>query len=167
MARHRHCPVAADIVASALQDFVWAQTDTFNAMREQCESPIEELFLGGLMAASLRNGDCIEFSEGGLLGGAPPTRPTCYQQVRMGDYRVDFFIIKPGPKGATNIVVECDGHEFHALTKEQQTNDRKRDRYFTSSGYIVLRFTGSEIFADPYRCGYEVLKMAVLTAGRE
>lgn len=167
MKRPRHNPVAADIVASALQDFMWAQTDTFNVMREQCESPIEELFLGGLMAASLRHGDCMEFCEGGLLAGAAPTRPSCYQQVRMGDYRVDFFIIKPGPRGVTNIVVECDGHEFHAATKEQMTRDRKRDRYFTSSGYVVLRFTGSEIFADPYKCGYEVVKMAVLTDARE
>ena len=165
MKPRRPNPVAREIVASALQDFMWAQTDTFNAMREQCESPIEELFLGGLMAASLRHGDCIEFSEGGLLAGAVPLRPTCYQQVRMGDYRVDFFIIKPSPKGVTNIVVECDGHEFHAVSKEQMARDRKRDRYFTSAGYVVLRFTGSEIFADPYHCGYEVVKMAVLSEG--
>lgn len=161
MPRRRPAPQARAIVADALQDLVWSHTDTFEIMRAQCESPIEELFLSGLMAASFRHGDAMEFCEGGLLDGRAPVRPSCFQQVRLGDYRVDFYIIKPVPGGIANIIVECDGHEYHT-SKEHVARDRKRDRYFTAAGYVVLRFTGSEIFTDPYKCGYEVLKMAVL-----
>lgn len=161
MSRRCPTPQAREIIAQALQDLVWSHTDTFEMMRGECESPIEELFLAGLMAASFRNGDAIEFCEGGLLGGRPPIRPSCFQQVRLGDYRVDFYIIKPIPGGVTNIIVECDGHAFHT-SKSDVAKDRRRDRYFSAAGYVVLRFTGSEIFADPYKCGYEVVKMAVL-----
>lgn len=153
---------AARIVAAALDELVGAHTSTFELMSEKCGSPIEELLLAGLMAASFRNGDVLEFREGGLLDGPEPSRPTCYQQVRIANYRVDFFIIKPTMDGIVYIVVECDGHEFHERTADQASNDRQRDRFFTSKGYAVLRFTGSEIHADPFKCGYEVIRMAVM-----
>lgn len=156
---------ATRIVASALEELTAAHTTTFKLMIEKCGSPIEELFLAGLMAASFRNGDILEFREGGLLDGPEPTRPTCYQQVRIANYRVDFFIIRPTITGFVYIVVECDGHEFHERTAEQASNDRQRDRFFTSKGYAVLRFTGTEIHNDPFKCGYEVIRMAVIAGG--
>jgi hypothetical protein len=154
---------AADLVRSALQDLVYSHTDTFEAMRARCDSPIEELFLAGLMAASFRHADCIEFREGGPLNGPAPIRPTCYQQVRISEYKVDFLIVRPSVSASRNVVVECDGREYHALVQEQTSRDRERDAFLNRTGYTVLRFTGAELNADAYRCGYEVLKMAVLT----
>ncbi len=53
------------------------------------------------------------------------------------------------------VVVECDGHDFHEKTKEQAQHDKERDRRFIDLGYIVLRFTGSEIYKDPFKCASE------------
>ena len=46
------------------------------------------------------------------------------------------------------LIVECDGHDFHEKTKEQAKKDKQRDRYLITSGFYVLRFTGSEIWND-------------------
>ena len=154
---------AAALVTNALQDLIHSHTETFEAMRAGCESPIEELFLAGLMAASFRHGDCVEFREGSPMNPPKITRPTCFQQVRVSDFRLDFLLVKPTPEGYQNIVIECDGHEFHERTPQDATRDRSRDRFFAARGYIVLRFTGTELAADPFKCGYEVLKMAVLS----
>lgn len=70
-------------------------------------------------------------------------------QIRLANYRADFGF--PGRK----IAVECDGHEYHK-TQEQRTHDARRDRVFTTEGWNVIRFTGSEINADPLKCAREI-----------
>ncbi len=94
-------------------------------------------------------------------------------RVNGGQYRADLFIelsrarrvTEPGD-GVTvrllrsevfaRLVVELDGHDFHERTREQARRDRSRDRYLLASGYTVFRFTGSEIFRNPYRAVAEV-----------
>lgn len=39
-----------------------------------------------------------------------------------------------------NVVVECDGYEFHSRV-EDFANDRRRDQLLVARGYTVLRFT--------------------------
>lgn len=56
---------------------------------------------------------------------------------------------------AGEVIVECDGHEFHERTKHQAQRDRSRDRELQRSGYRVFRFTGSELFKDPFACAKE------------
>jgi len=80
-----------------------------------------------------------------------------------GKYRVDFLIsIQIPPRNENNfkyIVVECDGHDFHERTKEQAKRDKSRDRDLQANGYIVMRFTGSEIWHSPLQCVSEVMRM--------
>jgi hypothetical protein len=45
------------------------------------------------------------------------------------------------------IAIECDGHAYHS-SKEQITRDNIRARKLTKAGWSVLRFSGSEIYAD-------------------
>jgi very-short-patch-repair endonuclease len=84
-------------------------------------------------------------------------RPTfeLVPQHQIGPYRVDIAIL------GAKIVVECDGHAFHAMTKEQVARDNKRDRYLQSEGWRVLRFSGSEIHNRLSACADEVIAMAV------
>ena len=42
-------------------------------------------------------------------------------------------------------------------TKEQAARDKKRDRFFQGLGFKVLRFTGSEIWADAHACVEEII----------
>jgi hypothetical protein len=69
-------------------------------------------------------------------------------EVIIGPYKVDFVYLD-------KIVVEIDGHEYHK-TKEQRDYDYKRERYLMKKGYIVVRFTGTEIFLDSETCAEEV-----------
>lgn len=77
------------------------------------------------------------------------------QEFEMGFYRVDFII----ECGRSMLIVECDGHEWHDRTKEQAKNDRNRDRFFLWMGVPVVRFTGSELFADPVYCAKEAISI--------
>lgn len=64
-----------------------------------------------------------------------------------------YFWIPSNPK--VNIVVECDGFQFHS-NKEMFTSDRQRDRALQERRYEVLRFSGSEIFADPIQSSHSL-----------
>jgi Protein of unknown function (DUF559) len=56
----------------------------------------------------------------------------------------------------TRLIVEADGHDFHERTKAQARHDKSRDRALQAAGWRVMRFTGSEIYADANRCAHEV-----------
>jgi very-short-patch-repair endonuclease len=100
-------------------------------IRESTESPIEAI----VYLALWNWGDM-----GHCLHGL-----RIWPQKQIDKYRVDFYIEYRDKK----IIVECDGHDFHEKTKRQAERDKKRDRFFASRGYIVLRYTGSEICSDP------------------
>lgn len=79
----------------------------------------------------------------------------CVPQHPTEGYRLDFAVVSEGVR----IAIECDGHDFHERTKEQAAHDRRRDRALTAAGWIVMRFTGSEIHADADSCAREVARM--------
>lgn len=70
-------------------------------------------------------------------------------QQEIGDFTCDFLL------RSERIVIECDGHEFHTTVK-RQARDRRIDRELQKQGYAILRFTGSQINADPKTCAIEV-----------
>jgi very-short-patch-repair endonuclease len=73
-------------------------------------------------------------------------------QAEVGPYRADILVTD----GDRQLVVECDGAEFHATTKEQVERDKRRDRYCAARGICVMRFTGAEINRDPRGCAAEI-----------
>lgn len=78
-------------------------------------------------------------------------------------YRIDFAVFVIDQKGEVvgKIAVEMDGHEFHERTKEQAKRDKSRDRKLVAAGWSVLRFTGSEIWANARKCATEVSLLAI------
>lgn len=96
------------------------------------------------------------------------------RQVQIDAYRVDFVVnawtygrVWGGADGPVEgnerwrkLVVECDGHDYHERTKEQAARDRSRDRALTAAGYDVFRFTGSELWRDPWACADQVIEWA-------
>ena len=112
---------------------------------EKTESPIEEALFWAL--------------HGTLTAWFPGVAVAIIPQKRIGKYRADFLVDVPG---IVKIVVEADGHDFHEKTKYQAQRDRKRDRDIQSYGYKVMRFTGSEIYANPRKCAWEVERMIVV-----
>jgi very-short-patch-repair endonuclease len=67
-------------------------------------------------------------------------------------YRLDFLVYYDG----RGVAVELDGHDSHK-TKEQRGRDAARDRWLLSRGIPVVRFTGSQVWADVAGCVKELL----------
>jgi very-short-patch-repair endonuclease len=103
---------------------------------ENTESPIEAALVRAIR-------EWVRFN--GLL-----TQVTT--QAEIGPYRADILVREVG----RFLVVECDGADFHCITKEQVERDKRRDRYCVARGIYVMRFTGSEITRDPRGCAAEV-----------
>jgi very-short-patch-repair endonuclease len=69
-------------------------------------------------------------------------------------YRLDFLVFHDGHC----VAVELDGHDWHK-TKEQRSHDAERDRWFAARKIETLRWTGSQVFADPQGCVSELLNV--------
>lgn len=121
---------------------------------EECETPIEVLL--GLEIR--REIDSLNGTEGLYYYLHPQ------YEIEVSDslYRVDFLLAPVMAEKITtypNIVIECDGHDYHERTKEQAKRDRARERELLKAGYRVVRFTGSEIVANPKKCAWEVISI--------
>lgn len=123
----------ADWVASAFtKNLNWC-LDTM----KKCESPIERSFVPALLGLRMA------FPAPDFVI-VEPQHEVAHRSGRS--YRMDFLVhgFCKGHKFA--IDVECDGHAFHELTKEQAHRDKQRDRDLQAMGYRVARFTGSELW---------------------
>ena len=85
-------------------------------------------------------------------------------RAELGDHRVDFLLTLDGTlrhfgihAASKRMVVECDGHDYHDLTKEQASRDRERDRSLQSFGFLVFRYTGRDIWVDVFKCASEAI----------
>lgn len=136
-----------EVVEEARTNFSCA----FGVASQDCESPIEALFLAAFIGVCLRDSSY-----------------KIYPQRHVGRYRVDFYItfMADDPKWRRDVIVECDGHDYHERTKEQAERDKKRDRAITGSGIPVFRFTGRELHRDPEACVMEILDYTQEHLGR-
>jgi very-short-patch-repair endonuclease len=79
-------------------------------------------------------------------------------QVPWRGWRMDFAIVR-GPEILA--FVECDGATFHRGVRA--ANDRRKNEAAAAAGIPLLRFTGSEIYADAQGCAcvvHEAVKAA-------
>ncbi len=140
----------------------WEAQEAFQLLSAKCESPIETIFLAALLPAVMINETPFGVSYW-------PVAHEIHPQHAIGPYRADFAVLYNRNKtawmreclehmpGTVRIVVECDGHDWHERTKEQAARDKARDRFLTSAGWRVLRFTGSEIHNDAIDCAEQVV----------
>jgi very-short-patch-repair endonuclease len=121
----------------------------------RCESPIEAMLGVAIVhwheVAVVHTHPIIICSEAEISGYNPFQRLLVYQ-YKFQNYRIDWALRDP----PNLYFIECDGHDFHERTKEQAAYDRQRDRLIQHTGIPILRFTGSEIYADPANCAAEV-----------
>lgn len=114
------------------------------------DSPIERAFLR-----------CFCY----VLLGVPAASDLVIQpQMKVGQYRADFAIGLPDLDPV--LIVECDGHQFHDGDKVAAARDKARDRWMALSGLTVFRFTGSEIYANPYECAAQSIACVMNRLGR-
>jgi very-short-patch-repair endonuclease len=122
----------------------------------ECESPIEQLMYCGLLSRQKDLRSRLPFT----------VAPQQWLRDKDGQnrYRVD-FMVEHATMGV-KIAVECDGFEYHE-TPEAATRDKARDRFIQAAGIPVLRFTGSEIWAQPYTCAREVANALAELAAKQ
>lgn len=122
-----------------------------------CESPIEQLMAVALVRIlepwffERRNLDVV-----GVINQA--------EIVSDGKtYRVDMEIAVENKttQKMHHFVIECDGHDFHEKNKTQVAKDKSRERALTKEGFVVIRFSGSEIYKSPGKCAFEVRDIMV------
>jgi len=164
----------ADAAAETVRDLVLSQ----HVDSPTGQSPIEGIFFTAFHAFVNYISGCSDIEIWMLRDGEAPEQAVerlgpglCFVgfsepvwvgvQTPIGSYRADFTLsIKSWrDKKYRTLVVECDGHNFHERTKEQAAHDRARDRWMVEQGYIVFRFTGSELYRDPVKCAEQVFDM--------
>lgn len=110
-----------------------------NSLFPVLESPIEEAFWKAYREKAPQE-----------LNGLKPQH-----SVLDGKYRLDFAL------PAKKIGIELDGYAWHS-DRETFTKDRARQRELELDGWRLIRFSGSEINADPDDC----VRQAAALAGR-
>ena len=86
----------------------------------------------------------------------------CNGKTYITDFFIDLFLSKEG-EGMVEyelkkpIIIECDGFEYHS-TKKQMTHDYERENNLKTAGYNVFRFTGSQIYSNPFECVKTIYK---------
>lgn len=122
----------------------------------KCESPIEQLLSVHLIDSVehfLTKNSIFPTSVDAQI--IPQSEIEIYSKV----YRLDFHIIVEVFDKEFNFAVECDGHDFHEKTKEQARKDKERDRNLQRIGFTIIRFTGSEIWENPFGCSRQVIEI--------
>lgn len=162
-------------LAAARDEWVAAQALMYDAwVRHFCTSPIEQLFAAALFRHGFRQPTAPELIRRRLYKGGcidpefifPVLFHTtnddvilvAQHRIKIGgkNCRLDFMTQCPGGR----IAIELDGHDFHERTKEQARHDKSRDRSLVEDGWVVLRFTGSEVWRDADDCVDQVMRIA-------
>lgn len=120
-----------------------------------CESPIEQLLAIELETIKLK--DILIYNPYiDVLAIEKQKEIECENKK----YRVDFAIpVLYKNQGLKEFIIECDGYDFHQKTKEQVEKDNIRQRNLQKNGYIVIRFSGTEIWHKPFKCAQEILNI--------
>ena len=127
-----------------------------------CESPIEYIFVFSYIMVSLIGG------VGDMFALIPQAQIKLKNgKVYYADFLLDSgkitgrlgrFNIPIRARETCKIVIECDGHDFHEVTKEQVARRNERDYHLKSNGFDVIRFSGSQIYNDPFKCAKEAFE---------
>lgn len=128
-----------------------AREDRYHDLAELCESPIERLLLAPLMFIMPR---CLHPAYGGPAD--PPGEARLFVQFPVAGYRLDFaYIVTPYKEAPIRLAIECDGQDFHA-SREDRERDAARQNDLRGHGFETLRFTGSQVYADPEACAQQI-----------
>jgi very-short-patch-repair endonuclease len=148
---------------SLLDDYATQAADDFEMAAKRCESPMERLLFSRLFFLCDGWGGRFRMPTLRSVDEPRDTRTAVIPQFVVGSYRLDFAVVTtidekwlPAAPRSVRVAVEVDGHEFHEKTKEQAARDKARDRFLTAKGWLVMRFTGSEVFRDPAGCVRQV-----------
>lgn len=120
---------------------------TYGFNMEGSKSPIEQIFRFAFDVTYFLGGK-NKFFEGLCL------ESQYEMQVGKKKYYGDFMMHHDFADldKSKSLIIECDGHDFHEKTKAQVAKDNERMMDIKMLGYDVIRFSGSQIYNDPFGC---------------
>lgn len=114
-------------------------------------SPIEKIFLTAFLIYNEENHKNI-FIE-------PQIEIECKRKKYIVDFEIRYDeMCNPNFKKDFDLIIECDGYDFHQKTKKQVDYDNNREYDLKMQGCEILRFSGSEIYNEPMKCVKKVIK---------
>ena len=118
-----------------------------SVLSEKIESPIEQIFITAFELYIMFNKkkDIVLFSQKEIKAN--------------GKKYVNNFNTK------RKIIIECDGYEFHQKTKEQVQKDNEREYNLKMEGYEILRFSGTQIYNNPFKCAEDTYNYIIKRIG--
>jgi len=126
-----------------------------------CESPIEQIFS---MAFNIINflyyNDILRLDEQAEINTGKKTYRVDFLFDSQGEFS-DFYTCQNNFK----LVIECDGHEFHHATKEQVKRDNERQMNLKKAGYDIIRFSGTQLYEDPWKCAEDAIEYILSNLG--
>lgn len=81
------------------------------------------------------------------------------RQYKVGPYRLDFALPRQ------MIGIELDGYRTHSSTSAIAA-DRRRQRWFETNGWYIIRFGGLEVYQDAEACVRDAAGLVALQRGR-
>lgn len=118
---------------------------------KSCKSPIEKiLFLAFRILETVR---CNELSDKSV---AFNIEPQYLVDTGKKKYYVDLYFEIESWTENVGVAVECDGYEFHQKSKKQVKYDNEREYEIKKCGFDMLRFSGSQIYNDPFKCANDI-----------
>lgn len=117
----------------------------------ECESPIERLFVPAILVQPTVLDGRVMVTPNGVAG-------PYVVDVLLDSLRAVPDSTPPREVAEVTMAIELDGHDYHERTKDQARRDRERDRHLLRMGLVPIRFTGSEVYRDPFACAREALE---------
>ena len=118
-----------------------------------CESPIEAIFFVSIVLHNL------EIEDGFRIIAIPQ------HETNVNNYKADFLVQlfnKNNRNNYVEVLVECDGHNYHEITKSQVKKRNERDLALKKNGYDILHFSGSQIYNNPQECVKDVYEYLLI-----
>ncbi len=101
-----------------------------------CESPLEQKLLKALVRNNIKTELQLRINKDNTIAHFPdPVDPSKILTIP------DFYVETEDKK----ICIYTDGHTYHERTEYQAVRDRSIDRELQNLGYVVLRYTTSEV----------------------
>lgn len=148
---------------NSTEDDIWLLIDGFRKTQQEGERPRFPTSIKDSIKTILPNKNKFKFTDSPIedvLKWELQARNIKFETRKsIGQYRVDFFFPE------ANLIVEANGAEYHS-TKEQRERDFKRQQTLMKKGYMVLRFTGSEIYKDPIHCVNHIMRISGIETKR-
>ena len=134
------------------QEAIFLPDHDFEEYIASCGSPIEQIFRYAFDIICIENDLFLILDYQDAI--------VCGDKTYIADFTFDtetYFSDIYKCEHELKLVIECDGHEFHAKTKEQVKRGNERDLALKLEGYDVLHFSGSQIYNDPFGCARDTV----------